>query len=101
MTQTQICFDPPAQRHIPTSVLAAESLDADDLDAIRLRVFRFIANREKHGATDDEIYQQFPDLRENSLRPRRIDLVSVKWIKDSGETRLTRSGRPAVVWVEV
>jgi hypothetical protein len=34
----------------------------------------------------------------NSQRPARRKLVKVGIVEDSGETRLTRAGRKAIVW---
>ncbi len=37
-------------------------------------------------------------MNANTERPRRIELVAMGKVVDSHETRLTRSGRKAVVW---
>lgn len=52
------------------------------------------------GATDDELEVAL-DLRHQTLSARRRELVQSERIVDSGETRKTRSGRSAVVWVVV
>lgn len=53
--------------------------------------------RSPTGATDDEV-QRWLDLNPSTERPRRVELVEMGWIEDSGERRQTRSGRSAVVW---
>jgi hypothetical protein len=50
------------------------------------------------GATDEEI-QDILGMNPSTQRPRRVELVDAGLIRDSGATRKTRSGRPAVVWV--
>jgi hypothetical protein len=44
------------------------------------------------------MYERWPDLLENNLRPRRIELVEAGWLKDSGQRRKNRRGRACVVW---
>jgi len=48
-----------------------------------------------NGLTDDELIEAFDT---QSVRPRRIYLVAIGKLRDSGSTRKTRSGRRAVVW---
>ena len=50
------------------------------------------------GLTDDEM-QTLLAMNPSTQRPRRIELVEAKLVKDSGAIRLTQSGRRAVVWV--
>ena len=51
-----------------------------------------------YGATDQEL-QDALNMDPSTERPRRVDLVKRGLVKDSGSTRLTRSGRKATVWV--
>ena len=52
------------------------------------------------GLTDHEM-QYLLHLNPSTQRPRRVELVKAGLVKDSGNTRLTPSGRRAVVWVAV
>jgi hypothetical protein len=40
-------------------------------------------------------------MNPSTQRPRRIELMQVRLVKNSGRTRLSRAGRPASVWVAV
>lgn len=93
MTQLTI-FDAPAQRHSHTSQAAAVAIAPD---SSRLRAQVLAAIREHGGLTDNQgIY--LTGLSPSTYRPRRIELVQRGLVVDSGETRLTDSGRKAVVW---
>lgn len=37
-------------------------------------------------------------MSENTVRPRRGELIEGGWVRDSGTVRQTRSGDPAIVW---
>jgi hypothetical protein len=65
----------------------------------RIAVYEFVCSQYEHGATDEEI-QAGLDMNPSTQRPRRVELVEAGLIKDSRRTRLTRSKRPAVVWVK-
>jgi hypothetical protein len=80
-----------------TSKAAAERTREGVSGVIRKRVFGVIADAGADGATDDEIVQSL-GLPGDSVRPRRIELVRMGLVADSGFTRLTRSGREATVW---
>jgi hypothetical protein len=64
----------------------------------RADVYALIRSQKDYGATDEEI-QTYLDMNPSTQRPRRVELVDAGLIRDSGTTRQTRSGRPAVVWV--
>jgi hypothetical protein len=49
------------------------------------------------GMTDDEM-QVALGMNPNTQRPRRIELLRMRLIIDSGLTRKTRGGEEAVVW---
>ena len=97
----QMAFDlrppeprPPAQAHSDTSTAAAEEIAPK---AVRLRgvVLAFIKGA--GGATDEEI-STGTGLPPNTSRPRRVELVDMGLVRDSGTRRKTASGRSAVVW---
>jgi hypothetical protein len=50
------------------------------------------------GMTDEDLYEA-TGWDENTVRPRRNELMNDGWIEDSNRTRRTPSGRDAVVWV--
>lgn len=87
-------FEPPAQRHSPTSIAAAQSLPHA---GTQRRAVLDLLRANADGLTDEEI-QTALALNANAERPRRISLVQDGLVRDSGRTRLTRSGRAAVVW---
>jgi hypothetical protein len=84
---------PPAQQHSPTSVGAAKAVEPR-ADTLRRAVLDYLRSRGADGATDEEISDA---LGMN----RRIELMQVRLVKNSGRTRLSRAGRPASVWVAV
>jgi hypothetical protein len=92
---TQLDLFPPSVNQ-PTSIEAAEQIGSSAA-ALRAKVYHFIAERGDHGATDDEC-QLGLKLQGSTQRPRRIELVARGLIVDSGMTRLTTSGRKAIVW---
>lgn len=82
---------------------AAETQQAAALEAYpntgtwRLRVLQALVDAGARGATDEEI-QRALGLNPSTQRPRRVELVELGWIEDSGARRPTRSGRSAAVW---
>jgi hypothetical protein len=98
MTAIQLFFrDPPAQRHSPTSVAAAEAIKpAASGDRVRIALWLRLCGEE--GATDEEI-QHGLQMNPSTQRPRRVELVRAGLVADSGRTRKTNSGCKAVVWV--
>ncbi len=85
----------PFQSHSPTSEAAAERA-APHAGTERRKVFNALSDH-PHGLTDEQI-QSLLAMNANTERPRRIELVAMGKVIDSHETRLTRSGRKAVVW---
>jgi hypothetical protein len=54
--------------------------------------------RSSGGATDEEgLFAS--GFNVNTYRPRRVELVGLGLVRDSGERRLTQSRRRAIVWV--
>lgn len=87
----------PYQRHSETSRAAALDI-MPKAGTLRRRVLDSIIAAGKHGRTDDEI-QAFERMDPSTQRPRRIELVEAGLVKDSGQKRMTRSRKPATVWV--
>lgn len=95
MTQTSINFDAPAVAHSTTSRAAAEAIQPS-AETLRGKVLAYL--RETGGATDEQGIEA-TGMGGSTWRPRRVELVVRGLVRDSGKTRLTRSGRKAVVWV--
>lgn len=89
----------PFQRHSATSKEAAIAAEGS-AGSLRRQVWSFLMERGASGATDEEI-QTLEDIPANTERPRRRELEQAGLVRDSGRTRLTASGRKAVVWVVV
>jgi predicted ArsR family transcriptional regulator len=54
---------------------------------------------DKHGPSTDEAIQESLSMSGNSQRPARRELVKMGLVTDSGMTRPTRAGNPAIVWM--
>jgi hypothetical protein len=52
----------------------------------------------KHGPATDETIQRELGMNPNTQRPRRIELVTANFVRDSGGREKTSSGRDAVLW---
>lgn len=89
-------LEPPSQRHSPTSIQAAEDIKRD-VNRLQGQVYDFIKDRGQDGATDEEGIEAL-HMSPSTYRPRRVELMRLYLIRDSGRTRLTHSGRSAVVW---
>jgi len=87
--------EPPWVRHSATSRQSAVEIKAPAVN-LRALVYGEIINT--GGATDQEI-QQALNLDPSTQRPRRVELVHMGQVRDSGRKRKTVSGRMAVVWV--
>jgi hypothetical protein len=81
----------------PTSAAAAASV-ALRSGTQRFRVMQALAAAGADGATDEELGQA-TNLELNSVRPRRLELVEAGYALDTGDTRPTRQGLAAAVWV--
>lgn len=90
-------FDPPAQRHSPTSQAAAKSIKGAR-QTLQARVLELIRAAGAAGLTDDQVIA-LTGMNPSTERPRRIELQERGLIKDSGKTRKTRSRRNAIVWI--
>lgn len=92
----------PWQVHSPPSVHhSQESIDASitilpKRETLQRTVFEAI-RISAHGLTDQEIVE-VTGLKENTARPRRVELCEAGLITNAG-TRPTTSGRQANVWI--
>lgn len=89
----------PAANWTRTSRLAAGAI-REAAPTLRAKVLAFIAARGATGATNDEIAAGLRMLTA-TVCGRANELWAAKQIRDSGQMRLTRSGRNAKVWVAV
>jgi hypothetical protein len=81
-----------------TSREAAERM-VSAASAQAARVFHFIAERGKEGATDHEVQAEL-GMTGDSERPRRWSLHRAGLIRDSGQRRKSPAGRQAIVWIK-
>lgn len=93
----------PYQKHSVTSEAAGESV-VQHLTGLRLKVYEYLTQpivKGTFGGLTDEQLQDGLGMNPSTQRPRRIELVAMGFVRDSGEVRKTRSGSKAVVWVPV
>jgi hypothetical protein len=90
---------PPFTTHSPTSELASY-LIANKALSLREKVHAYLIQCGTYGGTDHEVAAAL-HLQSDTARPRRRELVEMGHVFDSGTTRLTPSGRRAVVWIAV
>jgi hypothetical protein len=83
-----------AQEHSDTSRAAARWIEPKRPN-LRVRVYAVI---KRYGSATDEEIQLETGLNPSTVRPRRVELVELGLVRDSGRRRPTRSGRRAVVW---
>lgn len=93
---------------VPAVKLAADAKDTSKKAAERVlpktgtqrhAVLDFIQGSDMYGATDAEISFHL-NIPENSVRPRRLELVEMGWIADSGLRRAVPGHEQAIVWVD-
>lgn len=89
--------DPPAQRHSPTSVAAAEAIKGKAV-SLRQAVLNFLREQGDLGATDEEMQGRL-QMPGNTQRARRVELMKMGLVMYSARTRKTKSGRDAAVWI--
>ncbi len=87
----------PPTNGVLTSDAAAESIAAT-APRQRGRVLRFVIDRGEYGATADEVGRAL-DMQAQSVTPRILELRRAGWIVRTEQTRPTRSGRAAYVYV--
>ncbi|MNS24326.1 hypothetical protein D3C72_561650 [compost metagenome] len=88
---------PPYQPGSETSKAAAIAI-APSAATRRAQVLEFLRERGESGATNDEIVCRL-GMMIQTVTARMRELVLRGAVVDSGERRLTRTGRPAVVWI--
>lgn len=81
---------------VETSAEAAVSM-VPHFNRLEKLVLQAIRARGQHGATDDEL-ELMTGLSHQTASARRRTLVLKDALIDSGQRRLTRSGRRAIVW---
>lgn len=86
----------PYQPHSETSKEAAAQI-APILNPLQQKVLDCL-QRWPEGLTDEQLCDAL-GMNPSTCRPRRIELVSQKLVRDSERKRKTRSGRSAVIWV--
>src|SRR5262245_19853296 len=87
----------PSVRGSRTSVAAAEAKEPTKATDEGL-VLRFLVRRGMDGATNDEIERELGLIHQNASARTRT-LVLKGYVRDSGVTRATRTGRQAIVWI--
>jgi predicted transcriptional regulator len=97
MSQARFHWPPPAQAHSETSQAAGRDIDPYAV-GLRAKVYGAIARAGAEGLTDLEIEEQ-TGLAGSTVRPRRVELVRLGLVRDSGRTRETKSGRKATIWI--
>jgi hypothetical protein len=92
-------WTPAHQKHSATSRAAAEAIKPR-VGPMHAKILGLLGTADGRycGATDEEM-QRVLAMFANTQRPRRRELQLWGYITDSGRTRLTKSGRAAVVWV--
>ncbi len=87
----------PYQSHSETSKEAADKI-VPHINRCHRKILEHLENVGALGATDQEL-ETATGMAGNTARPRRIELLKLGLIRDSGKTRETFSGRKATVWV--
>jgi len=85
----------PYQGHSTTSERAAQEI-AGSADSLRRLIYNYIA---KGSPVSDEEIQDYLCMNPSTERPRRIELVKLGLVRDSGQQGKTRSGRACTLWV--
>ncbi len=89
--------DPPFHHASKTSQEAAERIRPLSSVA-RQQVYAAIFDSGERGLTDAEIREK-TGLASDTARPRRRELVRGGFVRDSGRTRPSPSGRSMAVWI--
>lgn len=103
MTHQQSLFDDPMQpahftaAPIDTRREAVRRLEPE-VNRLQAQVLAFIRDARRFGRTDEEITLALK-MRPDTARARRCELRDAGLAVDSGHTRMTESGRRAVVWI--
>jgi hypothetical protein len=94
MRQLELRLRAPYRRRSETSRAAAESIEPVGC-GLRARVLN--ALRAWGPMTDSELQERL-EMDPSTQRPRRVELVRMGLVRDSGARRPTSSGRAATVW---
>ena len=86
----------PCQPHSETSRAAADALG--DATTLRRAVYEALV---EHGPMTDEQLQDALVMNPSTERPRRVELVGLGLVADSGKRGRTRAGCVAVLWSAV
>lgn len=89
---------PPFQAHSATSEAAARSIQPHlgRLESLVLLILRGFGDQ---GGTDEQVWHEMPsEVKEATCRARRVRLVQLGLVEDSGQTRLSSAKRPMSVW---
>ena len=91
---------PPCHRHAPagTSEVAADRIRSKT-PTMREQVLAFIRSRGTRGCTDEE-GQLALGMKTQTYVPRRLELVRLGLVRDTGHRRPTSSNRLAAVYVD-
>lgn len=89
---------PPSVKGSPTSRQAAEDMSPKQVSRDERRVFAAVSAAGDAGLTDDEL-EAATGIIHQTVSARRNGLVLKRKIRNSGQVRLTRSRRQAIVWV--
>ena len=84
----------PYQGHSTTSERAAQEI-AGSKHSLRWQVIDFI---QSNGPSSDDEIQAALGMNPSTERPRRIELVKLGLVRDSGLQGKTRSGRACTLW---
>ena len=85
------------QGHSTTSERAAQEI-AGSAESLRRRCLDYI---QRCGPCSDDDIQQGLSINPSTERPRRIELVKLGLVRDSGQQGKTRSGRDCTLWCAV
>lgn len=96
MNQLALTLQPPSVRSSRTSAAAADGIRSGSAK-LRQQVLDLL--RACPGGLTDEELQQRLGMNPSTERPRRVELVALGLVADSGRTGRTASGRSAVLWV--
>ena len=102
MSRQMELFGPARLDAVPTNGTATSQAAAKRIQpaarGLALKIFEYIASRGAVGATDEEAMLAC-SISPNTIRGRRGRLAEIGWIRLSGQTRPTRSGEAANVWI--
>jgi hypothetical protein len=96
VSQLALRLLPPAVESSRTSLAAADAIQGRAA-SLRAQVLALL-QRHPEGLTD-EAMQDALGMQGSTQRPRRVELVGLGLVVDSGRTAKTKSGRSASLWV--